>query len=91
MTEAPSTDQQDRDQIIRAAYTVAGRRLREAHHEEFLKYQIAECKERGLDWSPKESPEQRATAEFDRLIEQYPHLRHRLPLDDAAPDEAEAD
>jgi hypothetical protein len=79
----------DRDQVIRAAYTAAGARLRTAHHDEFIEYQIEECKARGLDWKPRETPEQRASSEFDRLIAEFPFLRDRLPLD-TAPDAAES-
>lgn len=83
MTETPTTEQteQQRDQIIRASYTAAGRRLRDAHHDEFIEYQIEECKTRGLDWKPRETPEQRAASEFDRLLVEFPFLRDRLPMD----------
>ena len=87
MTAAPvveTPDEPSRDQIIRQAYTAAGRRLRDAHHQEFLDYQVEECKARGVEWAPKETPEQRASAEFDRLLAEYPHLRERLPLDGPA-------
>ena len=79
-----TTEEQSRDQIIRAAYTAAGRRLRDAHHDEFLGYQVEECQSRGLDWKPKETPEQRASSEFDRLLEEFPFLRDRLPTDGPA-------
>ncbi len=85
MTEAtPPVAEQDREQVIRAAYTAAGRRLRDAHHDEFIGYQIEECRERGLDWKPKQTPEQRAASEFDRLLTEFPFLRDRLPLDGPA-------
>jgi hypothetical protein len=78
-----------RDQIIRASYTAAGARLRGAHHDEFIEYQIEECKKRGLEWKPRETPEQRASSEFDRLLSEYPFLRDRLPMD-TAPTDAES-
>lgn len=83
---------EDRDKIIRASYTAAQRRLREAHHDEFIGYQIEECEQRGLDWKPRETPEQKASSEFDRLLAEFPFLRDRLPMDTApvAPDEAAA-
>lgn len=81
MTETPPMTDQTRDQIIRAAYTAAGRRLRDAHHDEFIRYQTEEAAARGLDWKPRETPEQRASAEFDRLITEFPFLRDRLPMD----------
>lgn len=74
----PNQTEEDRDKIIRASYTAAGRRLRDEHHDEFIQYQIEECKTRGLDWKPRETPEQRAASEFDRLLAEYPHLRDRL-------------
>jgi len=77
-----TTGEQDRDKIIRAAYTAAGARLRDAHHDEFIKYQIDECDKRGVEWKPRESAEQKAEAEFDRLLQQYPYLRDRLPIDE---------
>ena len=89
----PTTEQvaeQDREQVIRAAYTAAGRRLRDAHHDEFIEYQIEECKERGLDWKPRETPEQRAASEFDRPLTEYPFLKDRLPLDGPAETPAQA-
>ena len=94
MTEAATptttTDEEDREKIIRAAYTAANRRIREAHHEEFIEYQIAECHLRGLEWKPRETPEQRAASEFDRLLTEYPFLRDRLPLDGPAEEPAQA-
>ena len=80
---------EDRDRIIRAAYTAANRKVREAHHEEFIQFQIEECKARGLDWKPRETPEQRAAAEFDRLLKDYPFLADRLPMDTAPAEPAE--
>ena len=80
MTEAEQQEL-DRDQIIRASYTAAGARLRGAHHDEFIQYQIEECQKRGLDWKPRETPEQRASSEFDRLLAEFPFLLDRLPMD----------
>ena len=81
--------EQDKKAVVRAAYTAASARLREAHHDEFLKYQAEEAKARGVEWKPRETPEQRASSEFDRLLTEFPFLRDRLPMD-TAPVDAES-
>ena len=90
MTSAAEQAEQDKKAVVRAAYTAAGARLREAHHDEFIKYQVEEAKARGVDWKPRETPEQRASSEFDRLLVDYPFLRDRLPMDTAPTTEEEA-
>lgn len=69
---------EDRKTLLRQAYGMASQRLREEHRDEFNTLREEAAKELGVEWSPRLTPEQRAEAEFDDLIEAYPHLRERL-------------
>lgn len=69
---------EERKTRLRAAYGAATTRLREQFKAEFDAFYEAAAAERGVEWHPRLSPEQRAEQEFDSLMEQFPHLRERL-------------
>lgn len=77
----------ERDKIIREAYQTATRQLREKYQDEFHKLQQAAAKDKGVDWSPKLNPEQKAEAEARALLDAHPGLRERLLADPAGPAE----
>lgn len=68
------TEQTSRQQSLNAASGAASKRLKEAHTEEWNTYMTEEATARGEQWAPKQTPEQKAAADFERLLAQYPHL-----------------
>lgn len=68
-----------KDQKMSAARSAAITRLREAHQQEFNSYLVDETKARGLDWSPRKTPEERAAEEMADLIKRFPHLAEQVP------------
>lgn len=68
---------QDRDKRLQKAYTSATQQLRDNHRDEFNDLYSKYAEEQGVEWKPRLTPEQKAEAEYDRLLEQYPHLRDR--------------
>lgn len=62
------------NQKLRKAYGAAGTRLREAHREEFNKYQQEEAAKLGVEWTPRPSGVDRARAEMERILEENPEL-----------------
>lgn len=75
-----------RQQALNAASGAASKRLKTAHSDEWDKYMVEEAKARGQEWQPKASPEQKATAEFERLLSQYPHLAEQVAKHQAQAD-----
>lgn len=73
-----------RQKALNAATAAANKRLKESHLDEWNKYMAEEAEQRGQEWSPKKSPEQRAEEEVARLIEQYPHLAEKIKNDGIA-------
>jgi hypothetical protein len=73
-----STTSTDDAAKTRKAYSAATRRLREAHKDEFNGFMREEAKRLGVDWAPRLTPEQKAEQEFDRLLEEHPHLRAKV-------------
>lgn len=66
--------EKDSKTLLREAYTAATQRLREAHREEFNGYYGEEAKQRGVEWSPRLSPEEKAKATLEALIAEHPDL-----------------
>jgi len=64
--------------LLRQAYGQATQDLRTNHRDEFNELYAARAKELGVDWQPRMTPEQKAEAQFDELLEAYPHLRERV-------------
>lgn len=54
-----------------AARSAAATRLRENHREEHDQILVEEMKERGVDWQPRPSKEQKAKAEIERLSREF--------------------
>lgn len=74
-TPVEDTAKTDRDNALKAAYVAATRRLREDEKEKFNRYYAEEAEARGQEWKPKPTKEEKAKAEMEALLEQYPSLR----------------
>jgi len=68
----------DRNRALNAASGAASKRLKEENIDRWNELMTEEAKARGEEWKPKASPEQKAEADFKRLIEQYPHLAQQV-------------
>jgi hypothetical protein len=67
-----------RKAALRKAYGTATQDLRENHRDEFNDLYAERAKELGVEWSPRQTPEQRAEQAFDALLADYPHLAERI-------------
>lgn len=86
--EAPDTDEDQplpapkdeaetlsKDEAVKRGYSKAQREIRERHKAEFLEIQKAEVARLGHpDWTPTPSKEEKAEADFLRLLGEHPHL-----------------
>lgn len=77
MTETPNT-QSTRQQALNAASGAASKRLKEQYPEDWNKFMAQEATARNQTWSPKPTKEQKAEAEFHRLLAENPHLADSL-------------
>lgn len=75
MTEATP---ENRDSLVRKAYTNANSILRDRHKDEFLELHQAEAKKLGLDWTPRKTKEQKAREQMGKLLNENPTLREEL-------------
>lgn len=67
----PATPEADDNKARSAARSAALSALRKNHTEEYNDLLKKEMEERGIDWSPRLTPEQKAKAEIQRLSEQF--------------------
>lgn len=64
-----------KEEAVKRGYSKAQRELRERHKPEFLEIQKAEVARLGHpDWTPTPSKEEKAEADFLRLLGEHPHL-----------------
>lgn len=75
----PATTDDATVALRRKAYTMAGTALREAHPEEFKDLYIKAGADLGVQITLRQTPEEKAAADFDALLEQYPDLARRVP------------
>jgi hypothetical protein len=85
----------ERQAALTKAYGTATAQLRKNHQDEFNDLYTKAAAELGHEWHPRLTAEQRASQEFDRLVEEFPFLRDRLPTDgpagaESGPAEAQA-
>lgn len=79
-----------KDKAMSAARSAAAAALRAKHQDEYNELLVAEAKDRGIDWSPRPTAEQRAAEEMERLLQQFPELAERVNANaakDTGPDE----
>jgi hypothetical protein len=67
-------DQQEKSKKQRAAYGKATALLREAYREQFDGFLAQAYAEEGLEYHPRPTAEQKAKAEMDRILAEFPHL-----------------
>lgn len=77
-TVPAADDKTERSSALRKAYGNATTRLREEHRAEFDALYSQEAEALGVDYTPKPTPEQKAAAEIDDLLERFPTLRDRF-------------
>jgi hypothetical protein len=70
--------------LKREAYGAATTRLREQHRDDFNALLVEENANRGIDWKPKPTEEQKAAEQFAQLLAAYPELAKQVPPQDAA-------
>lgn len=73
MAKAQNDDVTEKD-LRSAAYSAANKRLRESNPEQFKQFVGEEMKARGVDWTPRLTPAERARAEVQRLLTEHPEL-----------------
>lgn len=83
-TVEPADDKTERSNKLRQAYSAATTRLREEHRDEFDTLYSQEAQDRGVDYTPRLTPEQKAAQEMAELLEKFPNLREQFTPD---PDE----
>lgn len=71
------TVEMSRDEALKQSYSAASSRLRDAHLDEFNRLRQEEAKNRGHDWTPPPTEEQKAAAELESILERHPGLRDR--------------
>lgn len=82
MTE--STTEQgtiDRDAALKKAYQQATAALRDEQRERFNVLYSEKALALGVEWKPKQTAEEKAEEEFQRLLAQYPHLAEKVQQD----------
>lgn len=67
----PTTPEGEDNKARSAARSAALSALRKNHAEEYNGLLAKEMEERGIDWSPRLTPEQKAKAEIQRLSETF--------------------
>ena len=91
MTE--STTEQgtiDRDAALKKAYQQATAALRDEQRERFNVLYSEKALALGVEWKPKQTAEEKAEEEFQRLLAQYPHLAEKAVRPESpTPDSAE--
>jgi hypothetical protein len=70
--------------LKREAYGAATTRLREQHRDDFNALLVEENRNRGIDWKPRPTEEQKAAEQFQQLLQQYPEFAARFNPDGTA-------
>lgn len=81
ISQAPGggkADDVDRNDALRKAYSAATKALREKYRDEFTALYVAEAKQRGVDYQPPLTAEQKAEQEMARLLQEFPELRSKV-------------
>ena len=87
MTDS-ATETETNSAALASATNAANKRLREAPQDEWNGYKSEEAKERGVEWSPRKSPKDKAREDLRRLLAENPDLLDEITEDDE--DEAPA-
>lgn len=81
-TEQGDEQSKGRNTALRQAYTAATSRLRDAHRDEFERLYQQEATNRGVEYTPRLTPEQKAEKQLADLLREHPHLRERVAATD---------
>ena len=78
--EEPTSElsNEDRNALLKQAYSISTSRLREENRAEFDRLYIEEAAKLGVTYTPKPTPEQKAKQELEDLLAKFPHLRESL-------------
>lgn len=88
--QAPAPDEKaDRESGLRKAYSLATTRLREEFRTDFDRLYSEEAEKLGLTYTPKPTPEQKAKADLEKLLAEYPHLKDELVSSNTTPETTE--
>lgn len=83
-TTTEVTEDKERAGKLRQAYGQATTRLREQYRDTFDSLYSQAAEELGVTYTPRPKPEQKAEAELQRLLTEFPHLREKITGGDAA-------
>lgn len=75
MTDTPTENSKP---TMRTANVRADRRLREAHLDEYRKYQVEEAAAIGIEYTPQPTEQEKAEAKLVALLQENPDLKARL-------------
>lgn len=85
MTSTPSEQpvhdpntKEGRAALLREAYSAATTRLRDENPTRFQELRVEEAKQRGVDYTPPKTKEERAAEQLDALLNEHPNLRDRF-------------
>lgn len=79
-TRKNAVKQEERERLLTQAYGAATKRLRDEYRSEFNSLYEEEAAQRGVEWHPKLTAEQKAEQEFDALLAAFPYLAERVPV-----------
>jgi hypothetical protein len=68
----------ERTKLLNAAYAAANKRLREENLDRFRELQVEEARNRGIDYTPKPTAEEKAEQQLADLLAANPALRQRV-------------
>jgi hypothetical protein len=74
----PELSNEERNALLKQAYSTSTSRLREENRAEFDRLYIEEAAKLGVVYTPKPSPEQKAKQDLEDLLAKFPHLRDQL-------------
>ena len=80
VAEAPAAAEPEKSEaeLKREAYSAAETRLRNEYQERFRELVIDEASKRGVTYTFKKTPEEKAAEQMKALLEQFPDLRSQV-------------
>jgi hypothetical protein len=76
--KAAEVDKAERERLLSQAYNVASQTLREENRDRFNELYASEAASRGVEWTPRLSPEEKAAQQMEQLLLEFPSLRDRF-------------
>lgn len=78
-----TTESQEAKDPHRASYSAATTRLRDEFRSRFNELMAEEMRNRGQEWKPRATDEQKAEATIQELLDKYPDLAVRFQPSDS--------